>query len=125
MDNSCILSISDFRLWVHLGVTDEEKFHHQCVSFKISITFSRDLKAISSDNLDDAFCYVKSTELLKEIVRKKRYNLIEHLAGDVYKTLKTSLDESGFVDSSLSVTVTKLSPPLRDIHGGVSFTYNG
>lgn len=125
MNNPYTLSISDLKFWVHFGSKDEEKSHPQCVSFKISITFSRDLKVISTNNLDDAFCYVRSTELLKETVHKKRYNLIKHLTGDVYKIFKTNLSESGFDDSSLSITVTNLSSAIPDLHGGVSFTYNG
>lgn len=125
IDNSCKLTISDLRLWVHLGCSEQEKYYPQCVAFNVSITFSKNLKALSSDNLYDGFCYAKATKLLKESLAKKRYNLIEYLASDVYNILQSSLKKLGFTDSSLSVTVTKLSPPVSDIHGGVSFTYNG
>ena len=122
--NTWKLNISDLRLWVHLGCSEQEKHHPQCVSFNVSLISSNKLKATYSDNLDDGFCYSKATKLIKESISKKRYNLIERLACDVYDILWQSLKDLGFVGSALSITVTKLSPPVRDIHGGVSFTYN-
>lgn len=123
--NTWKLNISDLRLWVHLGCSEQEKHHPQCVSFNISITSSSNIKATYSDNLDDAFCYSKATKLIKKSISKKRYNLIERLACDVYDILWQILKDLEFTDSALSITVTKLSPPVRDIHGGVSFTYCG
>ncbi len=123
--NTWKLNISDLKLWVHLGCSEQEKHHPQCVSFNVSITSSSKLKATYSDNLDDGFCYSKATKLIKELTSKKRYNLIERLACDVYDILWQRLKDLGFADSILSITVTKLSPPVRDIHGGVSFTYDG
>ncbi|MEM6338374.1 MAG: dihydroneopterin aldolase [Pseudomonadota bacterium] len=123
--NTWKLNISDLRLWVHLGCSEQEKHHPQCVSFNVSITSSSNLKATYSDNLDDVFCYSKATKLIKKSISKKRYNLIERLACDVYDILWQILKDLEFTDSALSITVTKLSPPVRDIHGGVSFTYCG
>jgi hypothetical protein len=51
--------------------------------------------------------------------------LIEHLATDVHNILTISLQNQKFYNTALSVTIIKLSPPVVDIHGGVSFTYRG
>ena len=109
---------------MHLGCSEQEKHHHQCVSFNISINFSANPKATISDDLEDTFCYGDATRLIKKTIQNKHYNLIEHLAAKVHNLLKDSLEKQNF-NASLSVTINKLSPPVEDIHGGVSFTYYG
>ncbi|MDP4832209.1 MAG: dihydroneopterin aldolase [Rickettsiaceae bacterium] len=123
-NNSSNLIISDLRLWVHLGCSEQEKHHAQCVSFDINIVFSAAPQGTISDNLKDAFCYAEATKLIKTTIENKRYNLIEHLAADIHAILAASLKQQKFNDTELSVTVIKLSPPVTDIHGGVSFTYS-
>lgn len=122
-NNLSNLTVSDLRLWVHLGCSEQEKYHAQCVSFDIDIVFSEAPQGTLSDDLKDAFCYAEATKLIKITIENKRYNLIEHLAADVHNILTTSLKKQMFNDATLSVTVIKLSPPVADIHGGVSFTY--
>jgi dihydroneopterin aldolase len=122
-NNSSNLTVSDLRLWVHLGCSEQEKHHAQCVSFDIGIVFSEAPQGTISDDLKDAFCYAEATQLIKITVENKRYNLIEHLAADVHNILTLSLKKQEFNNATLSVTVIKLSPPVADIHGGVSFTY--
>ena len=124
-NNLSNLIISDLRVWVHLGCSIQERHHAQCVSFDICITFSKNPKATASDDLNDGFCYAKAIDLIKEAAGSKNYNMIEHLAAYVHNILNTSLEQKGFSDASLAVTVVKLSPPVPDIHGGVSFTYYG
>lgn len=119
------LIISDLRLWVHLGCSQQERHHAQCVSFDICITFPENPKATASDDLNDGFCYAQATDLIKEAIESKSYNMIEHLATYVHNILHTSLKQKGFSDAYSSVTVVKLSPPVPNIHGGVSFTYCG
>ena len=123
-NNSSNITISDLRLWVHLGCSEQEKHYPQCVSFNININFSTNPKAAVSDNIKDAFCYANATRLIKKTIENKNYNLIEHLAFEVHTLLKDSLQKQNF-NANLSVTIIKLSPPVADIHGGVSFTYQG
>ena len=124
LNNLIQLKISDFRLWLHLGCSDEEKHHVQCISFDISINFTRNPNAMLSDKLEDAICYSDATKLIKDNISSKRYNLIESLAFDVHRILADNFNKDEFKDISISVTVNKLSPPVPDIHGSVSFTYS-
>ncbi len=122
-NNSSNITISDLRLWLHLGCSEQEKHHRQCVSFNININFSSFPKGAISDDIKDTFCYGGATKLIKKNIEDKKFNLIEHLAATVHNILKNSLKEQNF-SADLSVTVVKLSPPVKDIHGGVSFTYS-
>ena len=75
-NNSSNLTVSDLRLWVHLGCSEQEKYHAQCVSFDIDIVFSEAPQGTISDDLKDAFCYAEATQLIKITVENKRYNLM-------------------------------------------------
>ena len=108
---------------MHLGCSEQEKYNAQCVSFNIDIEFSTTPQGAMSDDLKDAFCYAEATNLIKSTIENKNYNLIEHLATDVHNILTINLQNQKFYNTALSVTIIKLSPPVVDIHGGVSFTY--
>ncbi|MDC0864991.1 dihydroneopterin aldolase [Rickettsiaceae bacterium] len=119
------LLISDLRLWVSLGCLEQEKCHTQCVSFDIGVTFIDPPKGTYSDHLEDSLCYAKIIDVAKDTADSKKYNLIEHLASSVHRAISASMKEKNLGDNTLSVKVTKLSPPVADLHGGVSFTYCG
>ena len=105
---------------MHLGTSEQERYHKQCISFDVSISFEKPLAASSTDNIDDAFCYEYAANLIENHVQNKRYNLIEYLAADIHKILLNKSHDNVF----LSVKVTKFNLPIPSIHGGVSFTYS-
>lgn len=117
------LSISDLRIWVHLGCTDQEKFHAQLVSFTIDLVFKAPPKAIASDRLEDTACYFKIVQDIKSLCQRTPFNLIERLTADVYKAIDVSLGDQKSLISFINVTTHKIAPPVQDVHGGVSFTY--
>jgi len=119
------LQISDLRQWVHLGCTDQEKHLPQLVAFDVDIAFQKNPKAIHTDEIKDAFCYAEAADLIKKCIKSKPYNLIEYLAADVYEVIRGALDKQEYKAVEMSVTVHKLSPPVPDIHGAVSFTISG
>ena len=110
---------------MHLGYSEQERYQTQCVSFTIAINFAQNPKATLSDDLNDSFCYAEAISLVREHIKNKHYKLIEYLATEVHNILNSSLIQKKFKNTNLSVTVLKLSPPVPDIHGGVSFTYYG
>jgi len=124
MENFCKLSILDCRIWIHLGCSEEEKFHPQLVSFDIDLFFKAIPIGASSDNIEDTICYLKLTEIINNFCQNKRFNLIEYLTYDIYKIIVSSIDQNSLL-SLIKVTAKKISPPVPNIHGGVSFTYSG
>lgn len=122
---ACQLTISDLRLWVHLGCSEQEKHHPQAVSIDIQVNFKEPPQAIHTDSLEDAFCYLKAAELIQASLKDKQFNLIEHLASTVYDTLYQGMLQQPKLNMDLVIIVKKLSPPVPGVHGGVSFTYAG
>lgn len=78
---------------------------------------------VINDNLEDTVCYSRLVQNIKNFCRDKKFNLVEHLAAEVYKKVNGSLQKNLSLVTSITVTAHKVSPPVADIHGGVTFTY--
>lgn len=117
------LSIVDFRIWVHLGCTEQEKHHPQPVRFDIDFIFKTPPNGTVTDRLEDTVCYFQMIEKIKSHCQKRTFNLIEYLTTYVSQIIHEHIKEHATSIESIHVTVNKLSPPIQDIHGGVSFTY--
>ena len=109
---------------MHLGWGEEEKHHPQQVSITLEFTFCAPPLGVTTDQLSDTLCYASIVEHVQHLVHKKRFNLIEHLAGCIYTVICTLVAEGNIPLSLLKVTVCKMAPPIPGIHGGVSFTYS-
>lgn len=108
---------------MRLGCTREEKHFPQCVSFHIELVFNTPPEGIITDQLEDTICYVNAVHGIRELCKTREFNLIEHLAGEVSQVIQNTLGPQKAQLSACHVTVTKMAPPVPDIHGGVSFSY--
>ena len=54
---SASLTLADLRLWVHLGVSAEEKTNPQAISVNIHIKFPSAPIGTTTDSLAETFCY--------------------------------------------------------------------
>jgi dihydroneopterin aldolase len=118
------LSIFDLRIWVHLGCSEQEKFHPQLVSFDIDLIFKTIPNAVITDKLEETICYLGIAEKVKSLCKNKYFNLIEHLSYNIYKVINESLNENRLFIELINVTTKKISPPVPGINGGVSFSYS-
>lgn len=125
MSNGCELSIIDFRLWVHLGCSAEERFNPQPVSINIKFSFPSPPAGIYTDSIADSYCYTKALNAIKMLLTKKSFKIIEHLTASIYEVVGRSLHDNSYHDVELNITVTKISPPVADVLGGISFSYSG
>lgn len=92
------------------GVFDEERKLGQ--RFYVDLVLELDLReAGMTDDLTKTVNYAEIHELLKSVVERKSFKLIEALAEDIASTV---LDTYTMVDA-LTVGVTKPHPPF-DIH---------
>lgn len=112
------------RIWVHLGCTSEEKYNSQLVSIDIHFLFSSPPPGVQTDCLNDTVCYLKIVELIQALVKKKSFNLVEHLTSQIYEITYQHLLDLRWKDITLAVSVNKVSPPVPGIHGGVTFSYS-
>ena len=111
------------RIWIHLGCSNEEKFHPQLISFNISLDLNSSPKGSSTDNLEDTICYLRLVEEIKAYCKNKHFNLIECLTESIYKLIEQLLLPHHNLIASIKIVTHKVSPPAPDVHGGVVFTY--
>ena len=119
------LCISDLRLWLHLGCSPEEQHHPQPVRIDLQLDFPFTPAGVKTDNLKEACCYREIVELIKRVCTNRHFHLIEYVAGTLYESIQKDLLSQHPFYVDLQVTVTKLAPPVPEVHGGVSFTYSG
>ncbi len=115
------LQISDLRLWVHLGCSEQEKHHPQQVSVNVYFKFKIPPEAIKTDNLQQTICYKEVIEAIKLNCVSRCFNLIEFLTQEIYICIRNILDKNkNLVD--IDIIVKKISPPIPDVFGGVIFS---
>ena len=113
-----ILEIKSFCLPVHVGNTQEEQEKPQNIQFNIKVGFMKPPSGEQNDQLEDTVCYNEICETIRSLTIKKKFSLIEKLAGDILKELKQSLA----AEFRIQVCIQKLQTPVKGLKGGVSYT---
>lgn len=120
---TCKLSIKDLRLWVHLGCSREEKVNPQPVSITLKLYFTEPPRGSATDELADSVCYFEIVELVQKLLSDRAFNLVEHLTLTIREAVYKHLESISQENVTLKVIVNKLSPPVPNLYGGVSFSY--
>lgn len=124
--SSCSLTISDLRYSVRLGVSALEQAEPQAVSITIHWHFAKVPKATQTDQLCDTVCYFALSQALQVFMTQHEpFHLVEYLGSGVYACVYEALLNQGYTEVELEVAVTKLTPPVPGLHGGVTFCYKG
>ena len=100
------LNINEIKLSVYLGVYAEEQQAPQIVRVYITLKSQQLLSACYSDELSGTVCYASLAERLQTICDQKRYQLIEHLAYQLYQAVQRQVG-NGF---QVRVKVRKQAP---------------
>ncbi|BCJ87380.1 dihydroneopterin aldolase [Effusibacillus dendaii] len=101
--------------YAYHGVFEEESKLGQ--KFLVDLELSTELsRAGQTDNLKDTLNYVHIYEIVKQTAQVERYRLIETVAETIASRILNRLSAV----HSVQVTVTKVTPPLEGIMGGVS-----
>ncbi len=115
------LTIQSLRIWVHLGCTDAEREHPQPVDIDIAIYFPSPPLGCRSDELKDTICYAHIVDIVKKILEPSSFKLVEHLAQAIINALRRVIA----ADHKIKVTITKLKPPIAQVHSGIRFELKG
>lgn len=92
---------------VRIGVTEAERTTPQTVV--VDLTIDSDLTtAAMSDDLADTIDYDSLIEEIATLAEAKRFNLLEHLAGDIAERIA-----SNDAVERVTVEVAKKEPPVR------------
>ncbi len=114
MNDDVTIRMEDVRLWGHCGVTPAEREVGQLLRLDLRLVLVQ-TDATATDDLNDTVNYGEVVRLVKSCVASTSFALIERLAGEVVEELWAAYDLR-----ELSVTVTKLAPPVGFAVGGAT-----
>jgi dihydroneopterin aldolase/2-amino-4-hydroxy-6-hydroxymethyldihydropteridine diphosphokinase len=110
--------IKDLKLYGYHGVNPEEKSSGQDFLFNIKIKFAEDALVLGKsfkDSIEETVNYSEIISLVKKINSKKKYDLLEALAGDIAREI---LSFSPLILKTC-VKVEKINPPINEDIGSV------
>jgi len=110
--------LKPFRLHIHLGCEDWERFNPQEVDIELKFGFQTARQSVTSDRIEDAICYAKVCEHVALMARSREFKLIEKLAHDIKESVEQNFSNHDFI----KVTVHKLKPPVDLLTGGVTYS---
>lgn len=90
---SC-LSINRLRLPVHLGVGEGERERPQAVEVTARFYFPQLPVCAQDDESSTFICYDSISSSLLDYVQGKEFRFIEYLCMDMYRVIRTHLDET-------------------------------
>ncbi len=113
------LKISDYVLWIHLGVSEEERVKPQQVNLNIEITFLENLSACETDDIKNTVCYDELTSQIRLFVQERSFKTIEFLAKNIFDLTKEKISQT----NRTQIHIHKVAPPMPHILGGTHFVY--
>lgn len=118
MDEYFEISLDDIRFFARHGVMEQERILGN--EFSVALRIKIPVPAhIHEDNLEDTISYADIYEIVDQEMKTPR-KLLETLS----HSIASSIREKWRQIVSLSVSVTKLNPPISGITGSASVTYN-
>ena len=105
--------IKDLSILVHLGMTPEEQKHLQEIRWTIQF------KALMSLDHKPMVCYQEVSNKIKSYSQSDKFSSMEELVVSCYHQLKKDFPKI----KTLSLSLHKVSPPLKGLSGGVFFEY--
>jgi 7,8-dihydroneopterin aldolase/epimerase/oxygenase len=112
-----LLEFKGARLAVRLGCGAEERARPQAVDLDLVVRFAELPPACESDKLEDTVCYAALIDAARALVRGREFHLVEKLAHELVGVFRPLVPPG----AELWLRVTKLSPPVAELSGGVSF----
>jgi 7,8-dihydroneopterin aldolase/epimerase/oxygenase len=113
-----ILRMHRLELDVRLGCEADERARPQKVELDVILRFAAAPGACRSDRLDETVCYADLAILARDLVARREFRLVEHLAYELLTAFRRRIHAEVRVD----LTVRKVAPPVEGLLGGVSFT---
>ena len=113
-----LFTLSDLRLSLSIGLTEEERSALQPIRFDVKITYVTPPQACQTDEIDDTICYHTMVNNIEAFCSKRVYKLLESLCYELFQHLKHTIKE----DVKLWIRVEKCEPPVNNV-SHVSFEY--
>ena len=112
------LRVKSFQVSVFIGINPGEQDRPQTILLDMHIQFAEPPQACVSDQIQDTYCYDQLLTIIRNHLRDKKFQLIEHFTFFLYRLLKDYFP----AHTKVMLGVTK-QPPITGLQGGVTFEY--
>lgn len=120
----CCLTLNTVHLQVRLGCEPPERAQTQSVEIQVRFYFPS-VPACAGDDISAFICYDKVATALQRTVEGREFRLIEFLAMELVKVLKSSLAQQVPGDDvCVWLKVRKVNIPVSFVEHGASFVYS-
>ena len=116
---SSVISLSNLKLAVNLGVTKEERDVRQQVNISFKFYLKDAPEACTTDNIHDTVCYAEMAEIVRRHCNKKDFKLLEYLCYFLYREVRKNIPP----DIKIWIGVEKCNPPIEGLVGSTAFEY--
>lgn len=106
-----------------MGVSEHEQKQPQAISLSVTVDFDYPPLGCKTDDINDTLCYDTLIHTIRASLKQNQpFRLLEHLTHCLYADMMTTITNCHTINS-ITIAVTKLTPPISDLHGGVTFRY--
>lgn len=112
------LSINKVSLQVRLGVTDDERAGLQDIEISITLYYPEIPAECTYDDTESYICYDGIVKKVEAFIKHREFKLLEYLGYQIFGIIRERIPPH----IKLTVSTTKLSPPVPAIKDGCTFT---
>ncbi len=116
---SSVISLNDLRVYINLGVGEDERKNVQEVNISFQFLSKEQPRGCITDDINDTVCYHKISETIKNYCGNKEFKLLEFLCNGLYNEIKKITPPA----MKIWVKVEKCKPPIDNLIGATSFEY--
>ena len=118
-----ILTVNRLRLMVHLGFYEEERVQLQPIEISLRMYFPQS-PACSRDDHAKFLDYGKLCAAIAEWSISQQFRLLEYMGQEAFDFVRAYIDEHGYHEIKLWLSLTKCEPPVPNLQGGTSFIHS-
>ncbi|MES2984782.1 MAG: dihydroneopterin aldolase [Pseudomonadota bacterium] len=117
-----MLSVNRLTLAAHIGFYNGERAKPQPIEICFRLYFP-EAPACALNDEADFFDYGMLCKLLQDYVEAREFKLVEFMASDVFRHLRSVIDARGGEHIKLWLRLNKIAAPVPGLTGGASFTH--
>jgi FolB domain-containing protein len=112
-----VLGLEKQRLFVRLGVDEQERMAPQSVDISFYLYFPNPLIEWENDGFSDVYCYGRLIALLRQHAEGQTWRTVEYLGSKLFVLLRNALPKEVY----LGLVLEKCDPPLSHSYGPAVF----
>jgi len=116
---SSVISLNDLRVYIRLGVGEDERKNPQEVNISFKFFSKEPPKGCITDDINDTVCYYGVSSIINNYCNNREFKLLEYLCNSLCREVRESVPDN----IKIWVKAEKCKPPIENLMGSTSFEY--